>query len=165
MIAAYQAQIDGSDIQITQIDQQLAALGPSIGNATADNYHNLLVQKRNTIVAEQRRLSTMINNLSQQGGNFQEQAREFDKEVKDREDSYRQAVEELRESFGEINKRYEELGRDEGIAKALADLSAGTKARQKVGPSKELKDAISALARAGVSSPASVRTKKGRKTN
>jgi hypothetical protein len=165
MIAAYQAQIDAGDAQTAQIDQQLAALGPSAGNATADNYHNLLVQNRNTIVGEQRRLGTMINNLSQQGGDFPEQLRQFDKEVKDQEASYRQAVEELRESLGEIIKRYEELGNDEEFAKALSDLSAMIKAKQKVGPTKALKDVMSWLARADGSNRARTATKKGRIMN
>jgi methyl-accepting chemotaxis protein len=165
LIAACQAQIDALDGQITQIDQQLAALGPSVGNATADNYHNILVRQLNTMVGEQRRLGTMINGFSQQGGDFQEQLRQFGKEVDDMEDSHRKVVEELRESVAEINTRYEELGADEEIAKALSDLSATTKVKQRLGPSRELKDATTALARAAGSNRARTPTKKGRKTN
>jgi methyl-accepting chemotaxis protein len=165
LIAACQAQIDALDRQITQIDQQLAALGPSVGNATADNYHNILVRQLNTMVGEQRRLGTMINSFSQQGGDFQEQLRQFGKEVDDMEDSHRQAVEELRGAVAEINTRYQELGADEEIAKALSDLSATTKVKQRLGPSRELKDATTALARAAGSSRARTPTKKGRKTN
>jgi formylglycine-generating enzyme required for sulfatase activity len=161
--AAYQAQIDALDMQTTQIDQQLAALGPSIGNATADNYHNLPVQQHNTIVGQRRRLSTMVSSLSQQGGDFQEQLRQFGQEVEELAESYRQAVEEARELVAEINKRYEELGTDEEITKALADLSATTKAKQRAGPSKELNDVIRALARADGSNRARMPAKKGRK--
>jgi formylglycine-generating enzyme required for sulfatase activity len=156
---------DGYRLPTEKIDQQLAALGPSVGNATADNYHNILSQQHNTMVREQRRLSSMLNGFSQQGGDFQEQLREFSKELADMEDSYRQAVEELRASVAEINTRYEELAADEEITKALSDLSATAKMKQRLGPSRELKDANTALARAAGSNRARTPSKKGRKTN
>jgi formylglycine-generating enzyme required for sulfatase activity len=165
LIAACQTQIDAIDGQITQIDQQLAALGPSIGNATADNYHNLLTQQHNALVREQRRLSTMINSFSRQGGDVQEQLRQFSEEVEAMEDLHRQAVEELRDAVAEINTRYEELGADDEVTKALSELSATTKLKQRLGPSRELKDATTALARAAGGNRVRTPTKKVRKTN
>jgi formylglycine-generating enzyme required for sulfatase activity len=164
-IAACQARIDALDSEITQFDQKIAELGPSIGNATTDHYHNLLVQQRNDMVAEQRRLSRMINSFHQEGGGFEDQLRQFGTEVENMETSQRKAVEELRDSVAEINTRYGGLGADEEIAKALSDLFAVIKVEQRLGPSKELKDVTKAVARAAGRNRAGTATEKGRKPN
>jgi hypothetical protein len=141
LAAFYQAQIDMGDARISEIDRQLASLGPSVGNVTVDNWHNLLVQERNAIVGEQRRLQTMIGNLFRQGGAFQQQKRQFHSDVAALQDSSRKAVDELRRSVEKIFMQYAELGKDGEIAKALADLSAATRMRQKLGPSNDLQAA------------------------
>jgi hypothetical protein len=162
-IAACQAQIDAFDNAIMESDQKIAALGPSVGNVTVDNYYNILVQQRNAIIGERRRLSAMINSFYQQGGDFEDQLRQFGKEVDNVEKSHPKLVEELRESLAEMNTRYEKLGEDEEIKKALSDLSATTKVKQRLGPSKELKDATKAVARAADSNRAETPAEKGRK--
>jgi hypothetical protein len=141
LMAYYQAQMDMGDARTSEIDRQLASLGPSVGNITVDNWHNLLVQERNAIVGEQRRLQTMINDLVRQRGAFQQQKQQFNGDVAGLQDSYRQAVDELRQSVKKVLKKYAELGESTEIAKALADLSAATRINQKLGPSRELQSA------------------------
>jgi len=141
MIDALQGQINMGDARIAQIDQQLAALGGAGGNLIV-NYHNLLVQERNAIATEQGRLNTMINNLARQGGGLEQQKREFNAEVRRLGDSYEQAIEELRKSVDKIQKKYAESSEDQEITKALADLSASTRIKQKLGPSKELQNVL-----------------------
>ena len=128
-------------------------------------YHNLLVEQHNAMVGEQRRLGTMISSFYQEGGDFQEQLRQFGKEVEKLEKSHGQTVEELRDSLAEINKRYEELGADKEIAKALSDLSEMRKVKQRLGPSRELKDATKAVTGAAGRNRAGTPTKQGRKKN
>ena len=115
------------------------------------------------MVGEERRLNTIINSFYQQGGDFQEQLRQFGKEIETMEKSHRQTVEELRDSVAEINKRYEELGADQEIAKALSELSAKIKANQRLGPSRELKEAAKALTRPANSNRAGAPAQHGRK--
>jgi hypothetical protein len=137
LIAFYQAQIDLGDARTSEIDRQLASLGPSVGNVTVDNWHNLLVQERNAIIGEQRRLQTVINDIARQGGAFREQKRQFHGEMAGLQDSYRQAIDELRNAVDKMHKKYAELGTDSEITKALADLSAATHFKQKLGPSRD----------------------------
>jgi hypothetical protein len=53
-----------------------------------------------------------------------------------------QAISGLRKSVDEIMAKYTELTGTEEIPKALKDLSASLKAKQKLGPSKELTNAM-----------------------
>jgi formylglycine-generating enzyme required for sulfatase activity len=143
-IAAFQTQRDSLDDELAETDRKLTE-NPFFGQGVAAVYHNLLVQQHNAMVGEQRRLNTIINSFYQQGGDFQDQLRQFGKEIQTMEKSHQQTVEELRDSVSEINKRYEELGADQEIAKALLEHSAKVKSKQKLGPSKDLKDATRAL--------------------
>jgi clan AA aspartic protease (TIGR02281 family) len=143
----YREQINLWDQRIAAIDQDLANLGPSVGNRAADNYHNMLVQERNTIVGEQRRLNSLINNLYDQRQQFQEQKQQFNGEVARFRESYLEGVSNLRKSIDEIKEKYAELANKEAITRALADLSASSKTRNKLGPSKEFETAITTLER------------------
>ncbi len=91
----------------------------------------------------------MINTLARLGGGLEQQKREFNAEVRRLGDSCKQAVEELRKSLDKIQKKYAESSEDKEITKALADLSASTRIKQKLGPSKELHTAVKWLQRAG----------------
>ena len=68
LIDNYRQQIDGLDQRIGAYDQELANLGPAGGNQAANVYRSLLVQERNAIAGEQRRLGTLISNLANQRG-------------------------------------------------------------------------------------------------
>jgi chromosome segregation ATPase len=148
MIDALQGQINMGDARIAEIDQQLAQLGGAGGNLIV-NYHNLLVQERNAIAAEQGRLNTMINNLARQGGGLEQQKREFNAEVRRLGVSYKKAVDEFSKSIDQIQKKYADAGKDADITKALADLSVSTRIKQKLGPSKDLQSGLKWLQRAG----------------
>jgi predicted nucleic acid-binding Zn-ribbon protein len=134
----YRQQIDRLSQRIHAYDQELANLGPGGGNQAANVYHNILVQERNAIVVEQRRLSSVINNLAGQRGQFQELKQQFNGEVARLRESYMQAISSLRQSVDEITAKYAELNGKEEVVKALKDLSASSKTRQKLGPAKEL---------------------------
>jgi clan AA aspartic protease (TIGR02281 family) len=147
MIDNYRQQIDWLDQRIGAYDQELANLGPAGGNQAANVYHNLIVQERNAIVGEQRRLGTLISNLANQRGEFQEQKKQFNAEIARLRESYVQAIGDLRKEVDEITAKYAELNGKEEVSKALKDLSASSRTPQKVGPSKELTAAIKWLAR------------------
>ncbi len=147
LIDNYRQQIDWLDQQIIAYDQMLANLGPTGGNQAGTVYHNMVVQERNNVVTEQRRLSTLINNLADQRGQFQDMKKQFNAEVAQVRESYMQAVSDLRKSVDEIMAKYAQLEGKEEIQKALKDLSASSKIKQKLGPSKELASAIKWLGR------------------
>jgi clan AA aspartic protease (TIGR02281 family) len=147
LIENYRQQLDWLDQRIGAYDQELANLGPAGGNQAANVYHNLLVTERNAIVVEQRRLSSVINNLAGQRGQFQELKQQFNGEVARLRESYMQAISGLRQSVDEITAKYTELNGKEEVVKALKDLSASSKTKQKLGPSKELAAVIKWLAK------------------
>jgi len=147
LIDYYREQIDLWDQRIGAIDQELANLGPPVGIRAADTYHNILVTERNTIVGEQRRLNSLINSLHDQRQRFQEQKQQFNAEVARLRDSYLEGVGNLRKSIDEIKAKYAELTNKEEITKALADLSASSRTKHKLGPSKEFETASKWLGR------------------
>ena len=73
----YRQQIAWLDQRISAYDQELANLGPVGGSQVANVYHNMLVQERNGLVTEQRRLSTLIGSIADQRGQFQELKQQF----------------------------------------------------------------------------------------
>ena len=148
MIDALQGQINMGDARIAEIDQQLNQLGGASGNLMV-NFHNLLVNERNSIVNEQRRVNAMTNNLAREGGGLEQQKREFRAEAYRLGVSYKIAVDELSKSIDQMHRKYADAGKDADITKALADLSASSRTKQKLGPSKELQNAVRWLQRAG----------------
>ena len=107
----------------------------------------------------------MMNSFYQQGGDLQEQLRQFGKELDKMEKWHLQTVEELRDWLAEINKRYEMLTADEEIATTLSDLTTQIIVKQRIVPSKELRDVTKALTGGGGRSRAGTPTKQGRKKN
>jgi hypothetical protein len=61
-------QIELLDQRISACDQELANLGPSAGIRAADVCHNMLVQERNALLFEQRRLGNLIRSLAEGRG-------------------------------------------------------------------------------------------------
>jgi clan AA aspartic protease (TIGR02281 family) len=147
VIDNFREQIDWLDQRIVGYDQELANLGPPVGNQAANVYHNMLVQERNALVLEQRRLSSLIRNLADQRGQFQELKLQFNGEVARLRESYLEAVSALRKSVDEITAKYAELNGKEEVAKALNELSRSSRTKQKLGPSKDLATAIKWAAR------------------
>ncbi len=147
IIDNYRQQIAWLDQRISAYDQELANLGPAGGSQVANVYHNLLVQERNGLVTEQRRLNTLIGNIADQRGQFQELKQQFNSEVARLRKSTMESVSDLRKSVDEIKAKYAEVAATESVSKALKDLSATTKIQQKLGPSKDLANAIKWLER------------------
>jgi hypothetical protein len=137
-IAACQTQIDLGDARISDIDRQLAGIGPSVGNITVDNWHNLLVQERNSIVGEQRRLNGLMSGVARQGGALERQQRQFDEDIESMAVALRNKVDELRTAVDKVLKKYAKLAADEEISRALAELSGSQRSRQNLGPSRDL---------------------------
>jgi clan AA aspartic protease (TIGR02281 family) len=147
LIDNYRQQIDWLGQSISAYDEELARLGPPAGIRAADIQYNLLVNERNAIIGEQRRLSNLINNLSDQRGQFREMKQQFNSEVARVRESYMQAVTDSREAVGKINAKYAELNGNAEASQALKDLSKSIKIQQKLGPSKDLANATKWLAR------------------
>ena len=147
LIGNYRQQIDWLAQQISAYDDELAKLGGSAGIRAADIQYNLLVNERNAIIGQQRRLSTMINNLSEQRGQFREMKQQFNAEVARIRESYMQSVTDSREAVDKISAKYTELDGNSEVAQALKELSKSSKIQHKLGPSKDLTKAIQWLAR------------------
>jgi clan AA aspartic protease (TIGR02281 family) len=147
LINNYRQQIEWLGQRINIYDEELARLGPPAGIRAADIQYNILVSERNALIGEQRRLSTMINNLSEQRGQFREIQQQFNAEVARIRESYMQAVTESREAVDKINVKYGELSGNAEVAQALKDLSKSSKIQHKLGPSKDLTKAIQWLAK------------------
>jgi len=142
LIDNYRQQIEWLGQRINAYDEELARLGPPAGIRAADIQYNILVSERNAIIGEQRRLSTLINNLSEQRGQFREMKQRFNTEVARIRETYMQAVTDSREAVDKINAKYAQLNGNADVAKALNDLSASSKIQHKLGPSKDLANAI-----------------------
>ncbi len=147
MIEAYRQQIDWLSQRIDAYDQELASMGPTGGNQSAIVYRNMVVTDRNALVSEQNNLSRMIRTLQDQRGQYQELKKQFNAEAAQARESYLQAVGDLRKAVDEIMATYTELNDKEEVKKALKDLSAASKSKQKLGPSKDLANAVKWLGR------------------
>jgi hypothetical protein len=84
----------------------------------------------------------MIDNLARQGTAVEQQRQDFNYDLGRLRESYRDTVEDLRKAIDKIQKNYAKLEQRPEVAKALADLSASTRLKQKLGPSKELWETI-----------------------
>ena len=84
----------------------------------------------------------MITTLADQRGQFQDLKQQFNAEVARVREAYMQAVGDLRKAVDEITAKYTELEGNAEVTKAIKDLSASAKAKQKLGPSKDLAAAI-----------------------
>ncbi len=147
LIDNYRQQLDWLSQSIGAYDQELANLGSTGGNQAGAVYRNMLVNERNALVAQQNRLSNLINNLGDQRGQFQEQKQQFYAEVAQLREAYVQVVSDLRTAVDEITAKYAEVSTKEEVSKALKQLSASSRIKQKLGPSKDLTAAIKWLAR------------------
>jgi clan AA aspartic protease (TIGR02281 family) len=147
LINNYRQQIESLDQTIAAYDQQLDNMGPPSGNQAATVYHNMVVQERNAYVTEQNRLRRVINQLADQRGQFQDMKKQFNVEVAQVRESYMQAFSGLRTAVDEITSKYAEVSKNEDVAKALKELSASSRIKQKLGPSKDFTSAIKWLGR------------------
>jgi clan AA aspartic protease (TIGR02281 family) len=147
LINGCRQQVEWLNQRIDAYDQELANLGPTGGNQAAVVYHNMVVNERNEVINEQNRLRRMINSLADQRGQFQELKQQFNAEVARVREAYMQAVSDLRTAVDEITAKYAEIGANEQVSKAIKELSTSSRTKQKLGPSKELANAIKWLAK------------------
>ena len=98
------------DQRIAAYDQELANLGPTGGNQNAAVYHNLLINERNAIVTEQRRMNNVINNLANQRGQFREMKQQFDADVARSREMYLQTIEDVKKAVEAVTSQYADLG-------------------------------------------------------
>jgi formylglycine-generating enzyme required for sulfatase activity len=152
LIDVCQAGLDSLDREFPVIDQKIGE-NPFIGTGMAAYYHNLLVQMHNKMVGEESSLRAFMKSLDQQRRSFEEELRQFGEEVEKMDKSHQKTFDELRDWIADINRRYDDLGADKEIAKALSEVSATTPLKPKLGPSRALKNATKAVARAGASKP------------
>jgi predicted aspartyl protease len=142
MIDAYRAQISQLDQQVSAIDQELTNLGPPAGQAAADVARNLLQRELNAIIREQRRLGMLMRNLSDPKDMVGAEKKQIAKEVGRLRGTFVQVIDELRESVPKVQKEYADCAKDTAIQQALANLSASSKSKQKLGPSSEFQAAV-----------------------
>jgi len=137
----YRAQVGVLAQQSNEIGMQLQQMG-GFGSRANSSYRNMLNQQRNQIAQEQRRLNAMIADINRQGPQFEQQKKKFVAEVESLRKTHKEAVDALQKSVDKALARYNELAKDETVEKALASLSATSKTRQKLGPSKDLLNVV-----------------------
>jgi aspartyl protease family protein len=143
---------DRSDLlgaQVTQLRQQLDALVvPPGGNNFVVLQRNQVAQQIDTLNAENNRIINQLNSLQEQGKEQdQDQKLQLNAEVAERREKYMQSLLDLRKSVDDITAKYQALGKLPEVTSALDALSASSKSKQKLGPSKALSDAIKLLAK------------------
>jgi clan AA aspartic protease (TIGR02281 family) len=143
---------DQSDLiggQIAQLNQQLDALVvPPGGNNFVVLQRNQVAQQHNALLMERDRIINQLNALQDQTRDQdQDQKLLLNAEVAERSEKYMQSLIDLRKSVDEIMARYAELGKLPEVKSALDELSASTRSKQRLGPSKALGDAIKLLAK------------------
>jgi clan AA aspartic protease (TIGR02281 family) len=140
-------QADVLSQQIAQLDQQLAnTVVPPGGNNFVQAQRDQLNRERNVLVAENNRIVNQLNTLREQNPDQgQELKLQLNAEVAQTREKYIEAVLELRKSIEDIQAKYGTLSKDPEITKSLDALSAATKSKHRLGPSKALRDAIALL--------------------
>jgi aspartyl protease family protein len=138
--------------QIAQLDQQLEALNYPGAGGLVQQQRNQISQQRNQIVAANNRAVNQLNTLQEQAKDPEQDLRfQLNAEVDTSREKYMQAVFDLRKSVDDVLAKYNGLEKNPKVIKALADLSASTKNKHKLGPSKALQDAMKVLGKAEAS--------------
>jgi aspartyl protease family protein len=143
---------DRSDLigeQMTQLRQQLDALVvPPGGNNFVVLQRNQVAQQIDTLNAENNRVINQLNSLQEQGKEQdQDQKLQLNAEVAERREKYMQSLLDLRKAVDEITAKYQALGKLPEVNSALDALSASSRSKQRLGPSRALSDAIKLLAK------------------
>lgn len=146
-----QADIQGLRQQVGMLDQQIAALNMEAQKLNgarvraARSYRNMYNQQRSQLQQQQRQLNTMITELTRQAPQVEAQRKQLASDAVGQRASYEAAVDDLRAAVEKLVDGYAGLERDEAVVSALDRLSASTKVRQKLGPSRELLAVMRAL--------------------
>ena len=127
------------------LGQQIDNLGPSIGNAVVDRHRNDLIQEQNRRAGEIDRLNNQIQEIDQQKDQYKEASQQANVEINSLHEKLTKSIEELRKSVDKVTAKYTQLEKNAEVAGALAALAEASKTKQKLGPSKELLDAVKQL--------------------
>lgn len=141
-----------------ELNQSIAQLDAQLNNLVVPPGGNNFVQIQRQQVADQRnQLALAHNQIVNQLNTLQEQAQpkdpgddprlQLNAEVAQDREKYMQAVLDLRSSVDQVTEKYNAVAKNPQAAGALAALSASTKNRHKLGPSKAMLDAIKTLER------------------
>jgi len=147
LIQQLRDQSDQIGQQIAQLNQQLDALVvPPGGNNFVVQQRNQVAQQHNAMLVERDRVINQLNSLQDQGKDQdQDQKLQLNAEVAERREKYMQSILDLRKAVDEISAKYAELGKDAEVTKALEVLSAASRSKHRLGPSKALGEAIKLL--------------------
>ncbi|HKM53437.1 MAG TPA: retroviral-like aspartic protease family protein [Isosphaeraceae bacterium] len=131
--------------RIRELDQQLYDLvPPSGGNYYAQIQRDQLAREHNMLAAQLNQVNNELNRLREQSKD-QDQKSQIEGEAAQSREKYMDSVIELRKSVDDVLAKYASLAKSADVQKALEALSATTKNKHKLGPSKALNDAIKKL--------------------
>ncbi|MGO9597813.1 MAG: retroviral-like aspartic protease family protein [Isosphaeraceae bacterium] len=130
--------------RIRELDQQLYDLVPQGGNYYVQIQRDQLAREHNMLAAQLNQVNNELNRLREQSKD-RDQKSQIDGEAAQSREKYMDSVIELRKSVDNVLAKYASLAKNADVQKALEALSATTKNKHKLGPSKALNDAIKKL--------------------
>jgi clan AA aspartic protease (TIGR02281 family) len=136
------------------LNEQIAALDQQINNLSATDGGNFLTNaQRNQLVTQRNQVALTYNGIIDRINLLQEQApdsnvgNEIRAEVPRRREAYAEAVLNLRQLVDSTTKSYAELAQNADVQKAIDALGRATKAKPKLGPSRQFQDNVKLLER------------------
>jgi clan AA aspartic protease (TIGR02281 family) len=149
MIQQLRARSDLIGEQLNQINQQLKELVvPPGGNNFVVLQRQQLSEQHNALAVERDRVINQLNGLQEESKEQdQDQKLQLNAEVAERREKYMQSLLDLRKAVDNITANYRELDKLPEVTSALEALSASTRSKQRLGPSKPLGEAIKLLAK------------------
>jgi clan AA aspartic protease (TIGR02281 family) len=135
--------------QISQFDQELEKLNFPGGGNLVQLQRDQLNRQRQDLVAQNNRVINQLNSIQEESKEQeQEHKLQLNAEVGQSREKYMQAILDLRKSVDDVTGKYTELAKNAEVTKALDSISVSSKTKQKLGPSKALRDAIARLEKA-----------------
>ena len=127
------------------LNQQLYDLVPPPGgNYYVQMQRDQVAREHHLLAIQLNRVNNELNRLREQSKD-QDQKSQIDGEAAHSREKYMDAVLELRKSVDNVLAKYASLAKNADVQKALDTLSATTKNKHKLGPSKALNEAIKKL--------------------
>ena len=118
----------------------------SVGNVFVEQQRAELQRQRQPLVAENNRIVNQLNSVQEQNRDpDQDPKLQINAEVAESREKYMGALLDLRKSVDLATAKYDALAKNPEISKALEALSVSSKSKQRLGPSKALRDAITQL--------------------
>jgi len=149
MVQQLRDQNDMLSQQIKELEQQSENLNFPGGGVAVQQQRDQVNRQRGLLVAENNQIINQLNSLQEQNKDQDQDPKlQLNAEVGQSREKYMQAVLDLRKSVDDITGKYNELAKNPEVTKALDTLSASSKSKHKLGPSKALNEAIKLLTRA-----------------